>query len=113
MMNIMEIDGYHATISYSPEIEMFRGEFINLNGGADFYAADIKTLKKEGRTSLRLFLEACAKRNIKPRKDFSGKFNVRIPPDLHEEITIIANATGKSLNQLIIDSLKSTPQLYQ
>jgi predicted HicB family RNase H-like nuclease len=113
MMNVMEIDGYHAAISYSPEIEMFRGEFVNLNGGADFYASDIKALKKEGEISLRLFLKSCAKRNIKPKKDFSGKFNVRIPPDLHEEITIIASAAGKSLNQLVIESLKSAPQLYQ
>ncbi|MEQ1705603.1 MAG: type II toxin-antitoxin system HicB family antitoxin [Rickettsiales bacterium] len=112
MMNIMEFNGYHAAISYDPEIEMFRGEFINLNGGADFYAADIKNLKKEGEISLKIFLQACAKKNINPKKDFSGKFNVRIPPDLHEEITIIASATGKSLNQLVIDTLSSTPKLY-
>ena len=113
MMNIMEIGDYRAAISYDPEIEMFRGEFINLNGGADFYAADIKNLKKEGEISLRMFLQACTKRNIKPKKDFSGKFNVRIPPNLHEEITIIASATGKSLNQLVIDTLSSAPSLHQ
>lgn len=110
MMNIMEIDGYRATIAYDPEIEMFRGEFVNLNGGADFYAADIKNLKKEGEISLRVFLQACTKRNIKPKKDFSGKFNIRISPDLHEEITIVASATGKSLNQWVVDTLGSAPK---
>ena len=45
MMNLMEIDGYRAIIKYDPEIEMFRGEFSNLNGGADFYADNIKSLK--------------------------------------------------------------------
>lgn len=48
MMNIMEIDGYRAVIVYDPEIEMFRGEFIGLNGGADFYAKDIDGLRREG-----------------------------------------------------------------
>ncbi len=35
----MNIDGYCAIIKYDPEIEMFRGEFSGLNGGADFYAS--------------------------------------------------------------------------
>ena len=30
-------DGYKAVIAYDPEIEMFRGEFVGLNGAADFY----------------------------------------------------------------------------
>ena len=30
-----EIPGYHALITYAPEIEMFWDEFIDLNGGAD------------------------------------------------------------------------------
>ena len=41
MMNLMEIDGYRATIKYDPEIKMFRGDFISLKGGADFYASNI------------------------------------------------------------------------
>ena len=41
MMNMMEIDGYRAFIQYDPDIEIFCGEFIGLNGGADFYATDI------------------------------------------------------------------------
>jgi hypothetical protein len=46
--------GYDAVINYDPEIEMFRGEFINLNGGADFYVSDISGLHKEGQLSLNI-----------------------------------------------------------
>jgi len=56
MKNLMMIEGYKAVVSYDPEIEMFRGEFIDLNGGADFYARDIEGLKQEGATSLQVFL---------------------------------------------------------
>jgi len=35
MMNVMEIDGVKAVIAFDPEINMFRGEFVGLNGGAD------------------------------------------------------------------------------
>ena len=105
MMNLMEIDGYRATIKYDPEVEMFRGEFISLNGGADFYASNIEDLKKEGSISLKVFLEACEERNIEPRKEYSGKFNVRVPTKLHADIATKASAEGKSLNQWVVDAL--------
>ena len=41
MKNVMDFDGYQAAIAYDPEMEMFRGEFVGLNGGADFYASDL------------------------------------------------------------------------
>lgn len=105
MMNMMEINGYKAVIQYDPEIEMFRGEFVGLNGGADFYAADIKSLKQEGEQSLKVFFDACRRRGIEPTKRYSGRFNVRISPELHEKVTEAALASGKSLNQWISDTL--------
>lgn len=46
MKNLMKINGYSAVVQYDPDIEMLRGEFVGLNGGADFYAKDIDSLKK-------------------------------------------------------------------
>lgn len=108
MKNVMKIDGYNAVINYDPEIEMFRGEFINLNGGADFYASDISGLHKEGKLSLNMFLEMCSEDGVSPRKNYSGKFNVRISPELHENLVLKASATGKSINQLVVESISST-----
>ncbi|PRB84661.1 type II toxin-antitoxin system HicB family antitoxin [Pseudomonas sp. MYb185] len=106
MKNTMMINGYRALIQYDPDIEMFRGEFIGLNGGADFYAADIEGLKKEGETSLQVFLDMCAEDGVEPLKSFSGKFNIRVPPELHAEIVQAAAAEGKSLNQWVIQALE-------
>ncbi len=105
MMNTMEINGYRDVIQYDPDIEMFRGEFIGLNGGADFYASDIAALKKEGAVSLQVFLDACRERGIEPKKEYSGKFNVRVPVSLHADIVGAASAEGKSLNQWVVDAL--------
>ncbi len=101
MMNTMEINGYRAIIQYDPEIEMFRGEFIGLNGGADFYAKDIEGLRQEGEISLRVFLEMCQEDGVEPRKEYSGRFNLRVPPELHMEISTRAAAEGKSLNKWV------------
>ena len=111
MMNLMEINGFRAVISYDPAIEMFRGEFIGLNGSADFYANNIENLKKEGAISLKVFMNACKKRNIEPKKEYSGKFNVRVPSKLHANITTAAISEGKSLNKWVIDTLDNAVQL--
>jgi predicted HicB family RNase H-like nuclease len=107
----MEINGYQAVIQYDPEIELFRGEFIGLNGGADFYAKDIDNLRKEGEISLKVFLEMCKEDGIDPRKDYSGKFNLRLPSELHAEVALRAASSGKSLNQWVTDLLEQSVQV--
>jgi predicted HicB family RNase H-like nuclease len=106
MMNIMNIGSYKAVICYDPDLELFRGEFVGLNGGADFYAADVEGLHREGKLSLKVFLDACARRGIQPRKRRSGRFNVRIDHELHAAIAAAARAEGKSLNQWVENVLK-------
>jgi predicted HicB family RNase H-like nuclease len=57
---------------------MFRGEILNLNGGADMektpmsFVKNLKTL---------VFLEICKEKGISPTKD-SGNFHLEIPPDI-------------------------------
>ena len=105
MINTMEINGYKAVIHYDPDIGMFRGEFMGLNGGADFYATTVEGLQEEGSKSLKVFLEMCAEEGVNPRREFTGRFNLRIPPDLHERIALLAQASGKSINAWMTEAL--------
>ena len=100
-MNIMNIADHRALVVYDPESDTLRGEFLGLNGGADFYARDVASLKIEGARSLNVFLQTCAENGISPFRHFSGKFNARINPDLHARAVETAAAQGISLNQLI------------
>jgi predicted HicB family RNase H-like nuclease len=99
-MNLMTVDGYQAVIEYDADIDTFRGEILGLNGGADFYGQTPDELRTEFRKSLQVFLEVCRERGIAPRRNYSGRFNVRIPAQLHERLAIVAQAKGKSLNAL-------------
>ncbi|HLA36228.1 MAG TPA: type II toxin-antitoxin system HicB family antitoxin [Rhodocyclaceae bacterium] len=109
-MNTMTINGYRALISFDPDIQMFRGEFLGLNGGADFYAVDVAGLTHEGEVSLRIFLDACERRGIEPRKCFSGKFSLRVDPATHEAAVIAAAAHGQSLNQWAAEAIRQAAQ---
>ena len=106
MINQMTIDGVKAVITYDSDIDMFRGEFLGLNGCADFYAKDAEGLRHEGAISLKVFLAACQEDGVEPFKSYSGKFVLRIPPEDHAAISIAASASGKSLNQWAVDTLR-------
>ena len=106
MMNIMEINGYRAVIAYDPKVKMLRGKFTGLKGGAIFYAKDIDTLENEGAISLKTFLDHCAENGVEPKKEYSGRFNIRVSSTLHADIARIAATQGKSLNQWVSDTLE-------
>jgi predicted HicB family RNase H-like nuclease len=89
-------------------MDMFRGEILGLSGGADFYGANPEQLRQEFKKSLNVLLEVCREKGIEPRNHYSGKLNLRILPELHEKLAIVAQAQaqGKSLNSLAQDRLE-------
>lgn len=68
MDNVIKIDKHMAIITIDSDIEMFRGEFIGLNGGTESYAHSEDKLNKEGVNSLSIFLDECKKDGIAPYK---------------------------------------------
>ena len=110
MKNIIEIDGHKALVSFDPEIEMLRGEFLGLAGGADFYAKDVEQLHLEGAKSLEVFLTMCREKNIEPFREFSGRFNLRLEPSVHEAAATAAAAENKSLNEWVAEAIKTAAQ---
>jgi predicted HicB family RNase H-like nuclease len=63
-------------------------------------------LRQEFKKSLYVFLEVCKEQGIEPLRHYSGKFNLRIPSELHEKLAMTAEAQGKSLNTLAEEALQ-------
>ena len=99
----MEIDGYFAKIQFDPEIEMWRGEFLGPEGGADFYARDFRDLQKEGETSLKMFKEMCLEDGIQPH----AQLQVVIPGELRRAIESATEAGGVTVDQWVHDELNA------
>lgn len=106
-MSLMKLDGYSAKIEYDADRDSFRGEILGLNGGADFYGHNPKELRTEFRRSLQVFLDVCKEKGIDPHRHYSGKFNLRIAPKLHEQLAISAQSKGVSINTLAQEVLQS------
>ncbi|WKL26534.1 type II toxin-antitoxin system HicB family antitoxin [Sinorhizobium meliloti] len=110
MNNVVEINGEKAVVAFDPEIQMLRGEFVGLNGGADFYAESVhdRSRKAVGHWT---FISKCAgEKGIEPRRKFSGKFNVRLDPEDHAAAVVAAAAAGKSLNEWVIGAIREAAE---
>lgn len=105
-MSVMTINDFQAKIEYDSDLDLFRGEILGLNGGADFYGRNPRELRAEFKKSLDVFLEVCREKGIEPRRHYSGKFNLRISPELHEKLAITAQAEGKSINAIAQEALQ-------
>ena len=82
-MTLMVYKNVKAKIEYVSDIDMFRGEILGLTGSADFYGTNVKKLKSEFKKSLCVYLEECEKSGQEPYRNYSGKFVLRMPEDLH------------------------------
>ncbi|MFH1793986.1 MAG: type II toxin-antitoxin system HicB family antitoxin [Pseudomonadota bacterium] len=107
MKNVIDIEGHKAVVAFDPDIRLFRGEFLGLAGGADFYADTVDALYDEGRNSLRVFLDMCREKGIEPRRSYSGRFNVRLAPETHAAAAIAAAANDLSLNDWVAEAIET------
>lgn len=101
---MMEYKGYFAKVEFDDD-NIFHGEVINLRDVITFEGETVRALKKAFQDSVDDYLDFCAKRGEDPEKPYSGKFVVRVEPEIHKNITIEARKTGKSLNVWVSDAI--------
>ena len=104
---MMEYKGYFGKVEFDNEAGIFHGEVINLRDTITFQGESVSGLKTAFHDSVDDYLEFCKERNEKPEKPYSGNFIVRINPELHKSLAILAASKKISLNQFIIKKLQS------
>lgn len=102
----MEYKGYFAKVEFDDDADVFYGEVINLREVITFEGQTTNELRQGFHKSVDDYLKLCEERGEKPEKPYSGKFLVRISPELHKNISIRAKQRGKSLNVWVKDELE-------
>ncbi len=103
---MLKYKGYTGYVEFDDEAGLLHGEVLDTRDVITFQAKTVEKLKKAFRDSIDDYLEFCIERTEKPEKPFSGKFVVRLPSELHHRAYIKAMEQGKSLNQLVVDSIE-------
>lgn len=101
----MKYKGYEAVIKYSDDDETFIGEVINTQDILVFDGENVSEVEKSFHAVVDEYLDDCVAEGKDPNKLFSGQFLMRINPELHRSLTIIAKKSGKSLNGFVTEKL--------
>lgn len=98
--------GYIGHVEFDDEAEIFSGEVINTRDVITFQGKTVAEIKRAFRDSVDDYLTFCEEREEEPEKPFSGKFNLRLEPELHRQVYIVARQHKMSLNQWIAEAIK-------
>ena len=105
-MSVITYKGYQGTFEYDPEADIFHGEVLNLTDVITFRGRSIDELKTALADSVEDYLEFCAQEGKTPEKSYSGRFNVRIRPEVHQQVALQASRSGMSLNTWIARTIE-------
>lgn len=96
-MNVMTHKGYFARIEFDAEDEIFVGHIAGIRDTVGFHADTVAALKDAFAEALDDYLETCRRIGKEPERPASGKFMVRIDPEVHARAVQAAELSGTSL----------------
>ena len=96
--NVLAYKGYLAELQLDIDDDIIIGKIIGTSDIISFHGKTIKEAEIAFKNVLDSYLEICKEKNIKPSKPYSGRFNLRIKPELHRNLSIEAIKSNMSLN---------------
>lgn len=102
---MLKYKGYTGRVDFDDEEGLFHGEVLDLRDVVTFQGRSVGEIEQAFRDSVDDYLEYCSSRGEEPDKPFTGRFMLRLPPDLHRKAYVRAQREGKSLNQWISEKL--------
>ena len=103
---MMQYKGYSGKVEYDDEAEVFHGEVIGLRDVITFQGKTVDEIKQAFRESVDDYLAFCVQLGKAPEKPFTGKFMLRLTPDLHRKVFVAAKQSGESINGWVVDQLQ-------
>lgn len=107
MKNYFEYKNYIGKIEMSVEDGIFFGTIHGINDLVTFEGESFTELENAFREAVDDYLDLCKECGKEPQKAYKGQFNVRIPAELHRNISIQAMKEGITLNQFAVKAFSS------
>lgn len=106
-MSTMNYKGYIGSIEVSEEDNCLYGKVLDLpsDTAITYEGETVAELKADFEGAVDDYLAYCKEAGIQPRKSYTGTLNIRISPDTHSRIAVLANKAGISINAYIRQTL--------
>lgn len=110
---MMEYKGYIGIVEYDSDAKLFHGDIVNTRDVITFQGTTVNEIEKAFRESIDDYISWCKEEGVEPEKPYSGKFNVRLSPELHREIAITSKKMNVSINSFVEKALKDELAIVQ
>lgn len=104
-VDMLKYKGYTGVVEYDVDGKIFTGEVIGLRDMITFQGRTPDELEESFRASVDFYLEMCQRDGVSPDKPFSGRFNIRLSPDIHRQIASRAAQQHVSINQWVTEAV--------
>ncbi|HNE26206.1 MAG TPA: type II toxin-antitoxin system HicB family antitoxin [Pseudomonadales bacterium] len=111
-MNLMNYKNYSARIEYSDEDTCFIGHIAGIRDVVGFHGESVTELRAAFEEAVDDYLATCEKLKRSPQRPYSGKMMLRIDPNIHAKVAMLAEAQGKSLNAWAQEALQRATASY-
>ena len=108
MNSMLEYKGFHASVEYDAEDNIFVGEVFGITDSLNFHGTSVTELKEMFEQCIDNYLELCEKIGKNPDKEFKGTFNIRIPPEMHKKAALEAAKQKITLNQYVMRAISQS-----
>ncbi len=105
--NSMEYKGYVGTVEYSAEDGCFIGRIHGIRDSITFEGESVAELRTDFENAVDSYLTTCAEIGKSPQAQRSGKVLLRLPVDLHYQLTVKAESSGASVNALVVEAVET------
>lgn len=102
----MKYKGYTGSVEYDPDDRIFHGSVDNITDIVTFQGDSVEELETAFRDSVDEYLDFCAEQGVEAQRPCSGKFVLRITPEMHREAAAAARTQDESLNGWITGAIK-------
>lgn len=102
-MNTMNYKGYIGSIKVSEEDNCLFGKVLALPHDTmiTYEGETVAELREDFHSAVDDYLAHCEEEGIEPRKSYSGALNIRISPETHSKVAMLAKQAGISINAFI------------
>ena len=99
---VLKYKNYIGSVEYDLTDKFLFGKILFIDDLVTYEGNTIEDLEKAFHDMVDDYLETCKEIGKEPQKGYSGNFNIRTTPEIHQTLVEIAKMKNVSLNKLIV-----------
>lgn len=103
---MIEYKGFIGLVEFDSKAKIFHGDVIDTRDVITFQGKTVEEIETAFKESIDDYIDWCTEEGVSPEKPYSGRFNLRLSPELHRKAAIKAKKLHMSLNSFVEKALK-------